>query len=289
MSAPDSEGSAAPANGDSTAAPPGIPPETEAIWRGILMGTDPRYREGYSIMKRLPGSPRCRLCSAPFKGAGAVVARRMGRRPWAKNPHYCSECFTLLEHQHGGAEIDCSLLFADVRGSTALAERMGPSAFRGLLDRFYDTAAGVLFEHEAILDKFVGDEVFAIFVPAFTGAEHGGRAVAAALELLRGTGHGQPGGPWLPIGIGVHSGVAYVGAVGEFPSTTVTALGDPVNVASRLASAAGAGELLVSAVTARASGVDDPALEHRELELRGKSERVPVVVLGAGAAVAQTL
>jgi hypothetical protein len=122
------------------------------------MGTDPRYREGYAIMKRLPGSPRCRLCSAPFKGAGAVVARRMGRRPWAKNPHYCSECFTLLEHQHGGAEIDCSLLFADVRGSTALAERMGPSAFRGLLDRFYDTAARVLFEHEAILDKFVGDE-----------------------------------------------------------------------------------------------------------------------------------
>jgi class 3 adenylate cyclase len=75
--------------------------------------------------------------------------------------------------------------------------------------------------------------------------------------------------------------VAYVGAVGEFPSTTVTALGDPVNVAARLASAAGAGELLVSAVTARAAGVDDSALEHRELELRGKSERVAVVVLSA--------
>ena len=58
------------------------------------------------------------MCSAPFKGAGAVVARRMGRHPWAKNPHYCSACFQVLEQQHGGAEVECSLFFADIRGST---------------------------------------------------------------------------------------------------------------------------------------------------------------------------
>jgi adenylate cyclase len=266
---------------ESTASPTLVSPETEAIWRGILVGTDPRYRDSYAFLKRLPGSPRCKLCSAPFKGAGALVARRMGRRQWAKNPHYCEACFALLEHQHGGAEIECSLLFADIRGSTSMAERVTATEFRRLLNRFYEAAARVLFEHEAILDKFVGDEVFAIFVPAFTGSEHGGRAVTAALELLAATGHGQPGGPWLPIGIGVHSGIAYVGAVGEGPSTTVTALGDPVNVAARLASAAGAGELLVSDVTAKTAGVDDAALEHRDLDLKGKSERVPVVVLHA--------
>ena len=266
---------------ESTASPTLVSPETEAIWRGILVGTDPRYRDSYAFLKRLPGSPRCKLCSAPFKGAGAVVARRMGRRQWAKNPHYCQACFTLLEHQHGGAEIDCSLLFADIRGSTSLAEGMSPTEFRRLLDRFYDAAARVLFEREAILDKFVGDEVFAIFVPAFTGAEHATRAIEAARDLLVATGHADPGGPWVPIGIGVHTGVAYVGAVGELPSTTVTAVGDPVNVAARLASAAGPGELLISRVTAAAARVDESALEHRELDLKGKAERVPVVVLHA--------
>ena len=86
----------------------------------------------------------------------------------------------LLVNQRGGAEIDCSLLFADVRGSTTLAENMTATEFRRLLDRFYETAARVLFEHEAILDKFVGDEVVAIFVPALTGELHAARAVAAA-------------------------------------------------------------------------------------------------------------
>jgi adenylate cyclase len=258
---------------------PATPPEAEAIWRGILLGTDSRYREGYGLMSRLPGSPRCLFCSAPFKGPGSVIARRMGRRPWAKNPHYCETCFVLLEDQRGGAEIDCSLLFADVRGSTALAETMRATDFRRLLDRFYETSAGVLFAHEAILDKFVGDEVMAIFVPALTGDRHGARAVAAALALLKATGHGDPAGPWLPIGIGVHTGVAYVGAVGEGPTTTITALGDTVNVAARLASAAGTGELLVSAAAATAADLDAEPSERRDLELKGRSEPVSVLVL----------
>jgi adenylate cyclase len=262
-------------------APPATP-EAEEIWRGILLGTDKRYRDSYTFLSRLPGAPRCRMCAAPFKGPGAVIARRMGRRPWAKNPHYCSGCFTLLVDQRGGAEIDCSLLFADVRGSTTLAENMTATEFRRLLDRFYETAAHVLFEHEAILDKFVGDEVVAIFVPALTGELHAARAVAAAQSLLRATGQGDPGGAWLPIGIGVHTGVAYVGAVGEAPSTVITALGDTVNVAARLASAAGPGELLLSLDAARAAQLEDEPGERRDLELKGKSERVPVLVLGGG-------
>ena len=261
--------------------PPTTPPETEAIWRGILLGTDRRYQDSYKFLSRLPGSPRCRMCAAPFKGPGAVIARRMGRRPWAKNPHYCEGCFVLLVDQRGGAEIDCSLLFADVRGSTTLAENMTATEFRRLLNRFYETAAHVLFEHEAILDKFVGDEVVAIFVPALTGELHAARAVAAAQGLLRATGHGDPGGAWLPIGIGVHTGVAYVGAVGEAPSTVITALGDTVNVAARLASAAGPGELLLSMDAARSAKIEGESAERRDLELKGKSERVPVLVLGA--------
>jgi adenylate cyclase len=250
-------------------------PENEALWRGILLGTDSRYRDGRAIFVRLPGNPRCYMCSAPFKGPGAVVARRMGRKPWPKNPHYCSACFDMIENAHGGAEVDCTLLFADVRGSTSLAETMRPAEFRRLLDRFYFVAAEVLHEHDAILDKFVGDEAVAIFIPALSGERHAARAVMAGRALLRVTGHGDADGPWLPIGIGVHTGIAFVGAVGEGPSSSVTALGDTVNVAARLASAAGPGELLASAEAANAADIDLGDAERRDLELKGKSERVP--------------
>lgn len=105
----------------------------------------------------------------------------------------------------------------------------------------------------------------------------------AGRALLRATGHDEAVGPWLPIGIGVHTGVAFVGAVGavgESLGATVTALGDVVNVAARLASAAGAGELLVTEPAIQVANVDADAAERRQLNLKGKTEPVPVVVLG---------
>ena len=249
-------------------------------WHGVLMGTDPRWRRNHNLFRRLPGDRRCHICAVPFSGPVAPIARMMGRGPWAKNPRYCGACFTVLELARGGAEVECSLLFADVRGSTAMAERMTAGEFHKLLERFYAAAADVLFAHDAILDKFVGDEVVAIFIPALSGELHAARAVSAGRGLLRATGH-ESGEPWLPLGIGVHTGIAFVGAVGEGAAASLTALGDTVNVASRLASAARAGELLVSEVAAQSAALDIAAVERRELELRGKTATVPVVVLGA--------
>ena len=249
-------------------------------WHGVLMGTDPRWRRNYGLFRRLPGDQRCHICAVPFTGPVAPIARMMGRGPWPKNPRYCGACFTVLELARGGAEVECSLLFADVRGSTAMAERMTAGEFHHLLERFYSAAADVLFAHDAILDKFVGDEVVAIFIPALSGELHAARAVSAGRGLLRATGH-QTGEPWLPLGIGVHTGVAFVGAVGEGVAANLTALGDTVNVASRLASAARAGELLVSEVAAQSAAFDIGAAERRELELKGKTATVPVVVLRA--------
>ncbi len=113
--------------------------------------------------------------------------------------------------------------------------------------------------------------------------QHAQRAVDAARELLRVTGHDEPGGAWLPVGVGVHTGVAFAGAVGrQGGATDITALGDAVNTAARLASKAGAGEVLVSEATLAAANLDASAWERRELELKGKSEPVPVRVWRAG-------
>jgi adenylate cyclase len=147
------------------------------------------------------------------------------------------------------------------------------------MDRFFQTASEVLIERDAIVDKLKGDEVFAIFVPALAGELHAQRAIEAGRKLLAVTGNDTPD-PWLPVGAGVNTGVAYVGTVGEGDMVDMTALGDPVNVAARLASAAGAGELLVTDAAVAAAHLSDEGLEHRSLALKGKTERTEVVVLG---------
>jgi adenylate cyclase len=246
-------------------------------WKAILEGTSGRFASGRGLLRIIPSSPRCKLCAAPFAGPGAPLMRLMDRGPWAKSPGICRFCFKLLERGRGGAEIELTLLFADVRGSTSLAEGMDAGAFRKLLDRFYHEATRVLLEHDAVIDKYVGDEVVALFLPALAGAEHPQAAVAASRDLLLATGHGGGNEPWLPLGIGIHTGSAYVGVVGD-TVTDFTALGDSVNVTARLASAAGAGEILVSEAAAGAASLDG-SLERRTLTLRGRAQPLDVRVV----------
>lgn len=247
-------------------------PDPEEIWRGVLMGTHPRFRKARSLYKHFPGEPRCKMCAVPFAGPFAPIMRLRGRGRWSKNPKYCGMCFSLLSNVRGGAEIPCTLLFADVRGSTELAERISSSEFSRLLNRFYDTAGRITIENDGIVDKFVGDEVMAIFIPALVQERHAARAIATAKQILSAVDE-------LPIGIGIQTGNAFVGAVGEAPHTELTALGDVVNTAARLASAAAAGEILVSLEAAEAAGLELGPLEHRSLELKGKSAATDVVVL----------
>ena len=206
--------------------------------------------------------------------------RLIGKRPWPKNPKYCNSCFTYLVDHRGGAEIECSLVFADVRGSTSMAEHMRPSEVHDLMDRFFRVAARVLVEHDAIVDRFVGDQTIGIFVPALTGEAHAASAVRAGTALLAATGHGE-GEPWVPVGVGVHTGTAFVGCVGSESHVDLTALGDAVNIAARLASAAGPGEVLVTIEAAAAAHLEAPRYERRDLALKGKSGPTPVLVLGS--------
>jgi adenylate cyclase len=225
------------------------------------------------------------MCNSPFGTPGGPVMRLIGKGRWAGNSDYCAGCFKQLYRRRDGAEIECTLLFADIRGSTKLAESMRATEFRALLDRFYRTAAEVLIEHEAIVDKFAGDEVIGIFIPAMAGEEHASQAIGAGLALLRASGH-DTDAPWAPIGIGINTGEAFVGVVGTEDHVEFTALGDNVNITARLASAAAAGEILVTDATAHAAGsASSDRLERRRLDLRGKSEATDVFVLTlAGAA-----
>jgi adenylate cyclase len=186
----------------------------------------------------------------------------------------------------GGTELEISMLFVDVRGSTGLAEQMTAADFSLLMNRFYKAATDVLIRTDAIIDKLVGDEVIGLFLPIFTGPDHAGPAVVAAQEWLVATGHTEKEGPWLPIGIGVHTGVAYVGTVGgaEDSVTDITALGDNVNVTARLASVAASGEALISEAAYAAGGVHLGELDRRQLELKGRSEPVAARVLRVSAA-----
>jgi adenylate cyclase len=263
----------------------GAAPQTtseEEHSRGLLAGTQQPFRHLRRFWGRLPSQPRCKSCTRPFGGVGGAVMRGIGLGPWPRNPKYCKGCFKSIAKHRSGAEIECSLLFADVRESTPLAESLGPAAFRALMDRYFQMASEVLIDRDAIVDKFIGDAVYAIFVPALAGELHAARAIEAGRQLLIVTGNDTPE-PWLPLGVGVNTGVAYVGTVGEGDMVEITALGDPVNVASRLSSAAAAGELLVSKAAVTAAGFDDAGLEHRSLALKGKTELTEVVVLGPDA------
>jgi adenylate cyclase len=262
-----------------TAGPPDR--DNEEFWRDFLTRGDAKERRVRRLLGRIPQDPRCKLCAAPFDGIGAPLMRLIGKRPSSRDPTMCSSCFRFIVDHHGGAEIECSFLFADIRGSTTLAEGMSAADFHQLLDRFYATASKVVFNHDGSVDKFVGDELVAMFFPLLSGERHTAQAVETGMALLRATGHEDPEGPWAPIGAGVHTGLAWVGAVGEGTSAVLTALGDTVNTTARLAANATAGEVLVSAEAAAAAGLD-PQLVRRTLELRGKQQATEVVSLIVG-------
>ena len=257
-------------------------PTPDEMWRALLTGEDLTYHQARHIFKWLPTNPRCKLCYAPFTGLGGPLMRLIGKGPSNKNPNLCNSCEILARTQRGGAEVELTMLFADVRGSTTLAEGMNPSEFSRLINRFFAAANRVLVDTDAIIDKLVGDEGVGFYVPGFAGPGHARLGVRAAQELLRVTGHGDPGGPWIPIGVGVHTGIAFVGSIGsEGTFTDFTALGDNANIAARLASKAGPGEALISEAAYAAAKLDLGDLEQRQLELKGKSEPVSVRVLKA--------
>jgi adenylate cyclase len=254
---------------------------TEEI-RAILTGEHSGLIGFRRAFRHVPTSPRYKLCAAPFAGVGGAVLRHVGFGRFPGNPAMCTNCITQWRKEGVvGAEIPVTLPFADVRGSTGIAERIRPAEFRAFLDGFYRIGTEVILRHDGIVDKLVGDEVIGLFFGGISGPDHAAAAVAAAVELVSRAGRddASPTGA-IPIGAGVHTGEAYVGttrpagAVEDF-----TALGDVVNSTARLASTASEGELLVSVAAAQAANHAIDGLERRTLEVRGRHEPVAVVII----------
>jgi adenylate cyclase len=248
--------------------------------RSALMGESAELLRRRRTFRRLPSPPRCKLCAAPFGGIGGVVLRHAGFARSPGNPAMCSKCLSeLRKHGMSGVEMPVTLLFSDVRGSTALGEEMRPADFHAFLEHFYRLASEAIIGHDGLVDKVVGDEVVALFFGGISGANHAAAGVAAAIDVAERAAHpdATPSGP-IPVGTAVHTGEAFVGGTGR--GSTIedfTALGDVVNTAARLAAAAAAGEVIVSAAAAEAADLE--GAERRTLEVRGRSEPIEVVVL----------
>jgi adenylate cyclase len=252
----------------------------EQVWRHVFTegDLDTRLRR---IFRLLPREPRCVQCFAPFKGIGAALVRLIwDKRPSRMNPRICNDCEVFARKHPGGAEVELAMLFVDIRGSTGLAERLGALAFSRLIERFYNAAADVLIDSDALIEKLVGDEVVALYCPGFAGPQYTRRAIEAAERLLTVTGHGRRQGPWVPLGVGVHRGTAFVGSVGSKDGLVeITALGDAVNTTARLAAEAKPGEALISDDASSAAGLDTQGLEQHTLSLRGRRQPVDVWVM----------
>jgi adenylate cyclase len=249
-------------------------------WRALLTGEDPSLRQVRRLWRHVPSAPRCKVCASPFHGFGGAAARLFWHGPMRDNPLLCKACFGQLSQHPGGAELEISVVFADVRGSTGLAERASASAFHGLIQAYYRSASAAIDANDGIIDKFLGDGVMALFIPVVTGENHAGRAIAAGRAILAAVERDGLTRKGLMVGAGVHTGRAFVGVVGSNEKTDFTALGDTVNIAARLGGLAGPGELLVSRDAWDRAGLGQPHAQ-REVEIAGRTGTLTVVATGA--------
>jgi adenylate cyclase len=207
----------------------------------------------------------------------------LDKRRSSINPLFCNQCEEMAKRVGFSVEVEMSMLFADIRGSTPLAEGMDAVEFTQMIDRFYTETTHVLAHSYAVIDKLAGDQVSGYYIPGLAGADFAQKSVEAAQNVLRVTGHGDPQGPWVPVGAGVNTGRAVFATVGSDKGMMeITALGDAANVAARLASQAAAGEVILSESTVQKAGVDTASLEMRRVELKGKSEPMEVWVMRVG-------
>ncbi len=247
---------------------PLAPEDWEVAWRLHESGAPGAFG---ALFRALPSSPRCGVCGAPFGGPGRLIVGPLGYKPSRKNPTVCGTCVEFSPP--GGMKMQTGILFADLRGFTARFDGADPADATAVLRRFYRCAEDVLFP-DAVIDKLIGDEVMALYLPdltkRFDRRDVPGIMLDHARGLLSAVGYGSPEGSFVEVGIGLDFGEAFVGNIGQRALYDFTAVGDVVNTASRLQGHAAGGEIVMSDRVAER--LPEPPSTRVELSLKGKSE-----------------
>ena len=222
----------------------------------------------------------------PIRGPLTVLFKPFGIKRSQMHPNLCTICesqFTSVTKQKQ-ILIPMTILFADLRGYTALSEMVEASRINSLLNDFYDQCASAIWEKEGIINKFIGDAVLAIFNFPLVRKDHVKNAVSAAVQLqinyasLKneiGLDDEHP----LGVGIGIHTGDCAMGEVGT-SYKDFTAIGPVVNMASRIQGAAGSGEIVVTEEVYNEVKDDFPNAQNRMLTLKGIHDPVMGYVIG---------
>ncbi|HJK96683.1 MAG TPA: adenylate/guanylate cyclase domain-containing protein [Polyangiaceae bacterium LLY-WYZ-14_1] len=198
-----------------------------------------------------------------------------------------------VEIQKGGQLRDTTVLFSDIRGFTTMSESQDPQVIVDMLNDYFERMVDVVFKHEGTLDKFVGDEIMALFGSPVAHADDPIRAVRTALEMQEvlhdfNAERVARGEEPVRVGIGINSGPVIAGYIGSSKSLEYTAIGDTVNTGARLCSMALPGQILITEHTYARVREHFEAVEQPERPVKGKKAPVKtyLVIREVGAGVA---
>lgn len=221
----------------------------------------------------------------PIRGVLSLPLRLAGLRISRMNPNLCTLCETKFRSVKKAQQVTVSatVLFADVRGYTSLAEQIDGSDMTTMLGEFYDHCSAAVWERDGIVNKLIGDAIFAIYNFPIRRSDHAKQAALSGIELqrrcramkaTRSGGHDLSVG----VGVGVHTGNVTVGEIGT-SIKDFTAIGEVVNLAARLQGASRPGEVLVTEGVYREVEHDFPSAERRVCTLKGITSPVTAYVL----------
>jgi adenylate cyclase len=181
----------------------------------------------------------------------------------------------------GGTNSFITALFSDIRGFTSMSERLKPQDVVQILNEYFADMTPIVFDHQGLLDKFMGDGMMALFGVPYASEDAASNAVIAAIEMQRRMVRVNDdltalGLSKIAIGIGINTGTATVGYIGSRDRTDYTAIGDTVNLAARLEKQAGAGQIIISRFTFEALSQKFPVRPCDQIRVKGKQEPVQI-------------
>jgi len=250
----------------------------EELWKMLFAVGDPKLQKMQRLNTRLPAKPRCRLCMAPFKGLGGWIMRLKGKGRNSRNPNFCNACDKFLEAYPGGAEIDLSLLYVDIRNSTEYTQSHETNSVSQRINLFLNEVTRVITDNDGFIVAFYGDCIVAAWPPGFSGKDHAQKAFRTAELLVKNKNLVDADGESIPVGVGVHTGSVYIGTVSALKGTIrdVSIFGSNVNLTARLASHAKAMQALCSREHILAAGRQPENFDSEQAELKGFDEPVEI-------------